>query len=268
MNLYIMTRGRVNKQLTLATIPISLLRRTYLVVGEDEYDEHCARFTPERVIKAPSTVTNYSQKFQWLLDNGDHIGDSWRRKFVIMDDDLSFSYRDGPKLINTTDPAHIDDMWKSVELYLNNHALVGIHPRQMGHAQPVPFVLNSKIICIQAINKDMFPNPQEMPRVDQFPILADVLLNCYLLSHGYSNLVMTNYCQDHASCQAPGGCSIYRTPAMQREAVEYVASVYGPYAKAVVKKPKQAKWMGDERVDLTVQWKKMYAAGWGKRDGV
>lgn len=265
MNLYIMTRGRLHKQLTLATIPHSMEDRVYLVVGGSEYESHVEQYGEARVIRAPDTVKNYSDKFQWLLDVGNLLGYDTSRKFVIMDDDLSFSYRDGERLINTTNPQLLEGMWASVENLLTNHALVGIHPRQMGHAQPLPFVNNGKIICIQAINKDNFPNPDEMPRVNQFPILADVLLNCYLLSNGYPNAILTAYCQDHASCQAPGGCSIYRTPQMQREAVEYVAKLYGPHAKAVVKKPKTAKWMGDERVDLTVQWKRMYAEGKARR---
>lgn len=261
MNLYIMTRGRLRKQLTLATIPWEMRQRVFLVVGASEEAEHYELYGKTgaaQILTVPHTVTNYSQKFQWLLDNNEG-------KFVIMDDDLSFAYREGAKLLHTTEPQKIMHMWSVVEDMLDDAPLVGIHPRQMGHTQPEPYVENGKIICIQAINKELFPDPKNMPRVDEFPILADVMLNCYLLSNGYHNAILTSYTQDHASCQAPGGCSIYRTTDMQRKAVERVAELYGPHAQAVIKRPKRAKWMGDERVDLRVQWKRMYAEGLARR---
>jgi hypothetical protein len=214
-------------------------------------------------MEAPTSVTNYSQKFQWLLDQG--AGDS--RKFIIMDDDLWFSKRvvGTQQLLKMTDEEDFARMWAMMEDLLDDFPLVGMHPRQMGHLAKLPYVTNGKVICIQGVNLDLFPN-KTAPRVDQFPILADVILNCTLLSQGYPNALLTSYVQDHGSCQAPGGCSLYRTPAMQEEAVRWVAQQFGPYAQAVIKRPKQAKWMGDERVDLRVQWKQMYKAGKAKRD--
>jgi len=254
MNIYIMTRGRVGKQETLKHIPRSWLSSTFLVCGADEAAEHT-----HQSIVVPKEVTNYSQKFQWILDG--NAGANPR--FVIMDDDLYFSRRvpGTQKLVRATGDELIP-MLEQFEDLLEHTALLGIHPRQMGHLAKLPYVENGKIICVQGINQALLPSP--IPRVDQFPILADVILNCTLLSQGIGNKLLTTYTQDHGSCQAPGGCSLYRTPEMQREAVEWVAATFAPHAKAVTKRPKSAKWMGDERTDLRVQWKKMYRDGGGK----
>lgn len=268
MNLpiFIMSRNRANKVHTLNSFPACMLDQVTIVISHDDdldlYEEHNPRC--RSFLQAPGTVKNYSDKFQWLLEHGAEMGHVYSRKFVIMDDDLWFSKRVGDKLLKCENlDIDIVDMWGQVEALLDDYALVGIHPRQMGHIQKLPFINNSKIICIQGVNLDLFPYGA-IPTVNEFPILADVFLNCYLLSKGCANAILTSYVQDHGSCQAPGGCSLYRTPAMQRAAVEAVVERYGPHAQAVVKRPKSAKWMGDERVDLRVQWKQLYKSGGGK----
>lgn len=255
MNLYIMTRGRVGTQLTLKTIPEKWKDRTYLVVPEEEKDKH-----DHQTLAVPPEVDNYSKKFQWILHNG---MDDGFKKAVIMDDDLIFSrafVRLGAQkksLITIKDPELMSPLWEYMEELLENTALVGVHPRQMGNYVRDPnYVVNGKIICIQGVNREMIGKV----KVDYYPILADVVLNCTLLSRGQGNKLITRFFQDHASCQAPGGCSIYRTPEMQAEACRFIADRF-PHATLVTKKPKASKWMGEERVDLRVQWKKMYESG-------
>jgi len=250
MKIYIMTRGRIGKQRTLKSIPTEYLTDTYLVVPQEEHNKHV-----HKTIPVPPHIDNYSKKFQWLLDGNPHQSE----KIVIMDDDLVFSTRNhDEKLITIKDPEDVTIMFDLMRDLLDTTALVGVHPRQHGDKAPLPYKENGKVICIQGVNRSKIPDDI---RVDSFPILADVFLNCHLLSRGISNKLITIVCQDHGSCQAPGGCSIYRTPQMQKDAVLAVAAEFGPFAKAVTKKPKVAKWMGDERTDLIVQWKKMYAAG-------
>lgn len=253
MHLLIMTRGRVGKQRTLSWIPSKWKQKTFLVVPPSEQFQH-----GHQTISVPSSVTNYSQKFQFIID-GRAIDTN---KLVILDDDLVFAKRVGDKLVKVTDPEDLTPMFHQIEELLDYTALVGVHPRQMGHQAPLPYAENGKIICIQGVNRNLIEAQYgSIPRVDQFPILADVMLNCSLLSKGIGNKLVTTFVQDHGPCQAPGGCSLYRTPEMQKEAVEYIANRFAPFAKAVTKRPKSAKWMGDERTDLHVQWKRMYKAG-------
>lgn len=264
MNLYIMSRGRPDKQFTLKNLPPSWYERTYLVVPEHEYLEYVRHNPHIKVAVAPETVTNYSQKFQYILDGLPYSDVFNNRKFdtndkaVILDDDLVFSQKNSEgKLISVKDPEQNAGLFEMMEQMLEKVPLVGVHPRQMGQNAKQPFVWNGRVICIQGINRKLIG----VVKVDDLPILADVVLNCTLLSRGQPNALITTYFQDHGPCQAPGGCSIYRTPEMQRNAAEYIAKRFTPFAKTVIRKPKVAKWMGDERVEFQVQWKKMYENG-------
>lgn len=264
MNLFIMSRGRPNKQFTLKNLPPSWRDRTILVVPEYEYLAYVRDNPDVMVAVVPDTVTNYSQKFQYILDGlpySDQFNDRrWDHndKAVILDDDLVFSQKTAEgKLISVKDPEQNAGLFELMEKMLEKVPLVGVHPRQMGQHAKQPFVWNGRVICIQGINRRLIGKV----KVDDLPILADVILNCTLLSRGQPNALITTYFQDHGPCQAPGGCSIYRTPEMQRNAAEYIAKRFAPFARTVVRRPKVAKWMGDERIEFTVQWKKMYENG-------
>lgn len=191
-------------------------------------------------------------------------------KVCILDDDLVFSQKvlvphTGPirpmveslRTIYPKDSMLLGPMFDQMETLLESYPLVGIHPRQMGQNTKPPHVENGRIICVQGINKKLVGKV----RVDQFPILADVVLNLTILARGQKNALITTFFQDHGPCQAPGGCSIYRTPEMQRVAVDYLANRFPEFVKQVTRKPKVAKWMGDERHEYTAQWKKLHAAG-------
>jgi hypothetical protein len=256
MKIFIMTRGRVGRQETLKWIPPKWLPHTFLVCPASEEGQH-----PHQSLIAPPFVTNYSQKFQWLLDYPDE-------KVVIMDDDLCFSRKVDGKLITFKEhhPEELNALWDQMEELLEDTLLVGVHPRQMGHLAKEPYVLNQKVICIQGINTTILREAfNGIPTVDVFPIMSDQLLAMKVLSAGYEIKLITTFCQDHGPSQAPGGCD-YRTQAMQEEAVRYLAEHFGPYAKLEVKTPKAAKWLGDTRLDLRVQWKEMFKAGRAARE--
>src|SRR5882762_4866843 len=257
MNLYIMSRGRAGQTTTQKWIPPIWRNRTFFVVPQNERNEYFKHAGDVGVLPAPVSVTNYSQKVQYIL-TGDLDSHA---KAVILDDDLVFSRKSDttrPKsLISVKDPEELNGLFETMSLLLNQFPLVGVHPRQMGQDAKTPHVQNGRIICIQAINRRMIGNV----KVDQLPILADVVLNCTLLSRGQANALITTFFQDHGPCQAPGGCSIYRTPEMQRAAVEYLANRWPAYVTVVERRPKVAKWMGDVRYDYRCQWKALYEAG-------
>lgn len=255
MNIYILTRGRVNKQITLDSIPKRYLKDTYLICGAMEARQH--RVLGRQCKVSPPHVDNYSKKFQWLIDGK---ADRSCKQFVMMDDDLYFNKRiPGQEKLAPVDEGDLERMFLSLAALNEDYALSGIHPRQMGHNKPLPYVENGRILCVHNVNLDLFP--KKLMRLDAHPILADKLLNCALLKQGVPNAIITAFTVDWGSVQAPGGCSDYRTLEMQEAAVKYVAEKFGPFAKAVMKKPKTAKWLGDERWDLQIQWKRMYKAG-------
>jgi hypothetical protein len=259
MNIYIMTRGRVGRQHTWNALPDRIRERTHLVIPHTEFGAHIAAGIPVfNLHTAPHWVKNYSDKFKWLveLDDGND-------KAVIIDDDLKFSIpvlNDlGERRLQTVpdqDPA-ISYGFDYIEELLDDTALVSFHPRQMGHTKEPPYVENGKVVCVQGINRRLVG---DIPDLNKFPILADVVLNATLLSRGMGNKIITTLFIDWYPCQAPGGCSETRTAEIQAEACYWLEERFGPYIKAVEKEAKSG-WLGGKRVDFRGQWKALYAAG-------
>lgn len=255
-----MTRGRVGRQRTLESIPTEWRSRTYLVCPLDEVTAH--RDYHYGVIGVPGEVNNYSRKMKWIVEDGMRDGNE---KAVMLDDDLIFSRRithpDGRPGLKTIEGVEIGEfmpkLFEYIEYLLDDTALVGVHPRQMGHTAKLPFEVNGKVICVQAINRKLVGH---IPDLDKYPILSDVVLNATLLSRGIGNKIITSFCQDWGPSQAAGGCALYRTPEMQAEACRWLAERFGPYIKVKEKEAKNG-WLGGKRVDFVGQWKKLYDAG-------
>jgi hypothetical protein len=267
MNLYIMTRGRIGAQRTYTSIPWSWRDKCFLVVPEDEHELHYTLGGDDDLgkqiptIAVPAHVDNYSKKMKWIIEDGMEDGEE---VCCILDDDLVFSRqwskpdgKIGLKTIEGADTERLLTLFGFMEILLEDTALVGVHPRQMGHLQKPPYVDNGKVICVQGINRRLVGT---IPDLAKFPILSDVVLNATLLARGQANKIITTFFQDWGSCNAPGGCSTYRTPEMQAEACYWLEERFGPYIKAVEKEAKNG-WLGGKRVDFRGQWKKLYAAG-------
>ncbi len=247
MNIFIMTKGREGNIETLKHIPAGYLGQTYIVCPSTEIHPH-------QTIKVDLEHENHSTKFVHILEN--LIGQD---KGVIIDDDVTFSRRvgDGPSFIKAK-TWELVPMWGELESHLDFVPMAGVHPRQMANMSPLPFKEIGKIICVYGINGALLPRP--LPNLCVHAILAEQILNYHCLSHGLKNRLVTRFAQDHGPSQAPGGCD-YRTAEMQELAAKYVAEQYGPYVKAVLKRPKTATWLGAEFWDVRVQWKQMYNSG-------
>jgi len=251
-----MSRGRANKVTTYKNLPPSIRDKTWIVLTESDpsIQQYLTNFSGKCVV-APNWVSNYSDKFQWLMDQ---VSQS-EKKAVIMDDDLRFATREGDKLlaVATKDQEiKLEDVLMSIEDHLDDVPLVSLHPRQMGHLAPLPYKENGKVICMQGINMETIGNVV----VNDYPILADVALNLNVLSRGLGNRLLTEAVLDYGSCQADGGCSLTRTANVQKEAVEHYASLYPHWFKVVKKKPKGENWLADEegyRYDFRGAWKKL-----------
>lgn len=270
MNIYIMTKGRVGKQHTWNALPDRIRAKTQLVCPQSELYDHAAAGIPiEQILTAPDYVKNYSDKFKFIMEYADD------EKFVIMDDDLKFSIpymkKTNPLMDGSYDEVrrlqtvgdqdvNIGTGFDYLEHLLSDTALVSFHPRQMGHTKPAPFVINGKVVCVQGINRRLCG---DIPDLNRFPILADVVLNATLLERGIGNKLITTLFIDWYPCQAPGGCSETRTLEMQAEACYWLEERFGPFIKAKEKEAKSG-WLGGKRVDFQGQWKKLYAAGVAK----
>lgn len=254
MKIVIITRGRVGKQHTLANLPEILSPNIYICCPPDE-DHHWPRTLHE-----PFPM-NYSEKFQWILDGA---GGKLSGKVVIMDDDLRFSARDpndATKLLSATENQVFEGLMHMHTL-LNEHPLVGFHPRAMGNNTAGTDVMYDKRInAMQGLNLDLIGKV----KVDYYPILADMFLNLTLLTRGQGNAIICSPFWDQVgSSNAPGGCSLHRTWDQQREAVLGLKAMFPEFVTVKEKVVKDGWWGPDKpRYDFIIQWKK--AALFGRK---
>lgn len=85
MKIYIPTRGRVDRQITLRSLPASLRGRTWLVAPKDEVP-HLKKLH-KNVTAQPDEVTTIAAKREWIVKQ--HKGD----KLIMLDDDCGFYAR-------------------------------------------------------------------------------------------------------------------------------------------------------------------------------
>lgn len=262
------TLGR-DRIATLDYFPEALRSVTTLVTNKaqgrklhDEYgvDVMVCPHQPEPGQKFDLKVHGISRVRQWVLDQ---IED---RHVVMADDDLSFQIR-----INRKNPR----AWQSVaarrsqvlELikdmsaiaYQTESAMVGLSARAGNNRyQEGPLVHACRMTNIWWIDLDAMR--VEGIRFDRVHTMQDFWVHLSLLSKGYKTSMITDRMYDQKASNAAGGCSLFRTNAVQEDSVAKLCKEFPDFCTRVVKKTKGG-WFGGERTDIRIQWKKAYEYG-------
>lgn len=256
MKIVIITRGRVGKLWTLESIPEVFLDHTFILCPLDEVGHHCHRHPGIEVISEGAEPLTYSEKFHRIV-NGYYpeLGD----RIIIMDDDLRFSMRQPgtTSLIKADQQAIADGLW-AMEGMLDRYPLVGLHPRAMGNHAPRAIKECTRINALQGVNLNMI-GPVKL---NQWTILADMVLNLTLLTRGQKTAVWCELFWDQVGgSNAPGGCSLHRDAEEQDRAVRGLFDMFPDVVHIKYKEIKGKGWFGGERTDFTVQWQKAYLLG-------
>lgn len=256
MKIAIITRGRMNNVRTIDSIPREFLKDTYLICPMDEVFSHEKRYPSVKIIVEGTRTLNYSEKFHRIV-NG-HYPELGRR-ILIIDDDIRFSVRsrNNPRSLVTAYESEIANSFNVLANMMETYPLVGFHARLMGNNAPVGVKECTRINAMQGVNLDLI-GPIKL---DDWPVLADMVLNLTLLTRGQKTAIWCNMFWDQIGpSNAPGGCSLTRTAEVQAEAVKALARMF-PEVVTVVEKEVKKGWWGGKRVDFRVQWQKAYKLG-------
>ena len=138
-------------------------------------------------------------------------------KLVMLDDDLSFAKRDGDgKHFHVCNEIELRAMFEKLDEVLDRYAHAGVCERFMSQHRPREFQLNTKYLNLLACNLALFPTPQPRART---LVCEDIDINLQLLTQGYQNILLTEWCQSNVP-NASGGCSTYRTDEVRKESQE------------------------------------------------
>lgn len=182
-------------------------------------------------------------------------------KICMLDDDLQFAVRrlDDPTKFRNAEFADIDQMFLSIERQLDlGHCLVGVAAREGANRVTKPYLTATRQMRIHAINAMVYHGLGI--RYDRISLMEDFDVILQFLEAGYPNIVLNDWVSNQAGSNTEGGCSSYRTLAAQEAAAKALHGLHPDFVK-VVKKQTKTSWRGQERTDVTVQWKRAYTAG-------
>ena len=260
IDLHIPTLGRVGKQTTLVNLPKKWRRRCILVVqkadyqsNQAEYDELC-EWHGCRLRLLPDHITTISPTRQYLIDTCD------RSIIVMMDDDLVFSARrsDNPTKFRSMTEDDYDAMFNRLSDSLYTYAHVGVSHREGANRNTDEYVYNSRQMRVLGYN---------LPKVDRhgivfgrIPVMEDFDVCLQLLRAGEPNCLDNMFVHNQGGSDTSGGCSTFRTRALQAEAAHALHELHPDFVKVVQKETKTS-WGGEVRTDVRISWKKSYGAG-------
>lgn len=252
VGLYIPSRGRAGKVVTLDAFPLHIRKEITIVCTPGEGKLYRGYY--ENVVEARKGTSNIGMKRQWILEHAEEQGHS---HVIMFDDDLRFYVRrlDEPEKFRGATPADVAEMVQDMmDLFEQGVAQVGVILKQGSNYVEDRVVENGRMIRVLGFElKALRDAKADFRRCTPMEDL-DVVLT--MLRHGYGNALLGNYAQDQGGSNTEGGCSTYRTIKMQGETAEKLAKLHPNFVKVVQKEAKGA-W-GEPRKDVTVYWKKAY----------
>lgn len=248
MKIIIPTRGRVGKLFTLRKFSEKALENTVLVVPQDEKDKH----NFPNVVAVPNSVTNLTLKRKWIMENFED------EKIVQMDDDLYFNVRKDGKL-GVAESEDIDEMLEVIEQALDHYAHVGVSQRANNNREIKTYRENTRMTRVLAYNRPIFIKEVELDR--DIITCQDFEHTLQLLRKGYKNLVLYKWAQNHPGTGTAGGCSIYRSPEVQREGALKLQRYHQQFIDLKEKHYRSAVESMQNRLEATIFWKKAFKEG-------
>jgi len=253
-SVFIPTRGRVNRQITLRYLKPEIAGwKTKIIVPEFEYKHWLNSDYP--VATVPDDY-NFSQIRQYIINN-------FKEEYhIIADDDLRFYKRiknpsatSGLALQKTEDVAPILNI--IIGLLEQGFTHGGLSERfgNVFHENDIKYdtrctrfhFYNRDILCRQNFKLDDVVTKQDL-----HSILS-------MLELGFSNAVIYNFCQEQDGDNSSGGCGWYRTKEVTNQQAEHFVTLHPKFSKVI---EKNVVWNGvkGKIKDVRIQWKKAFGS--------
>lgn len=207
-----------------------------------------------KVHACPSTVTGIGEVRQHIIVSAINKGFS---HVIMLDDDLTFAKRrlDEPDKFENMKPKDYARMFSRLEKLFAGFNHIGMCSREGGNRLEPGYVENTRMLRI--LGYDLNAYSKSGAQYDRMELMEDFDVTLTMLRAGYPNAVLTDYCHNQKSSNAPGGCSTYRTLEKQAAAAHKLAKLHPGFVKTVEKTTKTA-WNGATRTDVRIAWKKAY----------
>jgi hypothetical protein len=247
MEIYILSSGRADRQITWNAMPRMVQDQTKIVVPWDER----ADYSNYPVLTHKDIIRDVTRTRQWLIERAKH-------KICMFDDDLSFATRI-PRDPTKFKPMSMEEfvaMMDSIEAKLRSYAHVGVSGREGANRRVEDILYIGRMVRVLAYDARVMKKLGI--RIDRLKLMADFDVTLQFLRAGYGNAIINWAVQNQAGSNARGGCSAYRTPEMQRLDAIALQKLHPDFVTLVHKEIKSKDPMWQNRLDVRVQWKKAY----------
>lgn len=255
MQIFIPTRGRIDKQYTLDNLFLNshyMSYQIYMIVPECE--KSLWKNGDGKIIKTVPDNFGYSDIRQWILENF-----NTDPNHLVIDDDLTFYRRkENSTYLRKT---NLEDI-KNMLSWINNQfekdfAHGGISAREGNNNIETSEFENTRMMRCCFYNANIL-NKHNI-RCDDVICRMDFHITLSLLKLGYKNIVNFEFAhnQPNSGNSNAGGCSHYRSLKLMNEQALLLENLHKPYVKTYKKKTKTS-YDGQERIAVKISWKKAW----------
>lgn len=262
MHILICTYGRMTptQQVTLQNLNAARYQPTLVVqerelnsmmrIGDMSFDTYCL----------PDTCRTISHTRDHLIHKA-VLPYQKDDKILMLDDDLDFAVRrlDDPTRFHNMAPHDYKAMFDTISRQLDVYPMVGIAPREGGNRNTEEFMYNTRIMRGLGFRRDYLR--EHAIFFSGVELMEDFHVNLQILRSGADTCVVNNWVQNQrGGSNAPGGCSSYRTQALQTAAANKLAGLHPGFVKVLQKRSLNWGEGVETRTDVMVYWKKARAS--------
>jgi TET-associated glycosyltransferase-like protein len=256
VKLLITSHERASQQETLEHLPEIYADPAEIWVQESQAERYRLYLDDIRVLPVHITTLGATRQYLVELYRG--------KKIVLMDDDLTFYWRENPDDWHLTVPPEwaMVQMFNEVDEALDKYAHVGLSGREGQNRLTGYSSECTRYMRFTALNTAMMPGHIRYDRING---LSDFDMTLQLLRAGLPSLVFHRWAQGHQQTQARGGLAAgIRTHDRHASEIRQLCELH----PGLVRPRKKANVSGGEfgtREEMTVEWK--MALDWDRRMG-
>lgn len=249
MDIVIPTYGRAdhNLQATAAVLQAEGIKPVLVV---QERESRLFDWYPGPVHVLPPSIQTVSPTRDYIVH--EMVGGP---KVCMLDDDLKFAVRraDDPTKFRNLQDGDLRRMLYTIEDGLDVCPHVGIGAREGGNRNTEEFMHNTRMMRVLAYDRRYLK--RKLITFAPMVVMEDFHVTLQILRSGADTMVCNTWVSDQAGgSNATGGCSSYRTAAVQSAAAHQLAALHPGFVRVVQKATKTA-WGGGTRDDVVVSWK-------------
>lgn len=271
MNIFIPTLGRYNVQnCTLDWLSAFLPHRppwdelVWIVVQRHEWELYFKLKEKYgcNIICLPERITRIAPTRQFIAEHCKIFG---IKKFVMMDDDLTFYNRRHQDSqdenewwrLSGADPGEVYDMIYTMFEDLDTYAHVGISGREGNKWCREAWTENTRYMRVAGYQTDAYLSC-ELNRID---CMEDFDVELQLLEKGYPCKVYYCWAQGQGKSNEEGGCSVWRTNEVHNNAAQLLLELHPDSVSLRQKFNVSDPTDFGRRLEVTVQWKQAFRLG-------